>query len=71
MADLRLEVEGNEFSLEALSDNGLQWLRSDTESIIGPRTFRVPQLGERIFFPLNTQDIIIHELQDDGLVIYS
>lgn len=71
MPDLALEIEGNEFSLEAVTDNGLEWLIHDAEAVCGQGIFRVPQIGERIFFPLNVQDMITHEIQDQGLVISS
>ena len=69
MSDLRLEVEGNEFSLEAVSHNGLYWLIQDSEDAYGIGTFKVPEIGEKIYFPLNTQDIVVHQVQDLGLVV--
>jgi len=70
MADLELQHHRQyEFSLEALSDKGSDFL---TFQAMGPDYAfedHTVNIGEKIHFPHNIQDMIVHEAQDEGLVI--
>ena len=69
MADLELHHWGNgEIRITAQSEMGAHWLTLDHASSENAQGFSV---GDSAYYPGMTQDMIVHEIQDAGLVISS
>ena len=62
MPDLRLEIMNEGFYLEPLTENGLKFMNWDGAE----PTY---QIGDHVMYQMQMQDMVVHQIEDMGLVL--
>ena len=72
MADLEIKHWGDgEIRLTACSERGAHWLQFDQASHDDQRNRKIFEIGDTAYYPTYTEDMLIHEIENEGLVISS
>ncbi len=62
MADLRLEVINAGFYLEPLTEEGLKFMN-------WPGAVPTYKIGDHVMYQMQMQDMVLHAIEDKGLVL--
>ena len=62
MPDLRLEIEGEGFYLEVLTEEGALFVSHDLND-------NEYNIGDHVQYPMIVQDMVVQEIQNEGLAL--